>query len=46
MNLRLPCNTRGLLEWRVAGVVMAGHMLVDQHRFASLRGLGEAAEAA
>lgn len=36
----------GVLEWPVAGAIVAGHVLVDQHRFAALRGLGEAAEAA
>lgn len=36
----------GVLEWPVAGAIVAGHLLADQHRFAVLRGLGKAAEAA
>jgi hypothetical protein len=36
----------GVLDWPVAGAIVAGHLLADQHRFSRLRGLGEAAEEA
>lgn len=36
----------GLIEWPLAVVIAAGHVLADQHMFARIRGLGEAAEAA
>jgi uncharacterized membrane protein (DUF4010 family) len=36
----------GVLEWPIAGAIVAGHLLADQHRFALLRGLGQAAEEA
>lgn len=36
----------GVVDWPVAGAIVAGHVLADQHRFARLRGLGEAAEEA
>lgn len=36
----------GLVEWPVAVVIAIGHVLADQHVFALLRGLGEAAELA
>ena len=34
----------GLIEWPLAVVVAAGHVLADQNLFSRLRGLGEAAE--
>ena len=36
----------GLIEWPLALVVAAGHVLADQQVFSRLRGLGEAAESA
>lgn len=36
----------GVLEWPIAGAIVAGHLLADQHRYALLRGLGRAAEEA
>jgi hypothetical protein len=36
----------GLIEWPLAVVIAAGHVLADQHLFNRLRGLGEAAESA
>jgi hypothetical protein len=36
----------GVIEWPLAAVISAGHALADQHMFASVRGLGEAVEAA
>jgi hypothetical protein len=36
----------GLIEWPLAVVVAAGHVLADQQVFSRLRGLGEAAESA
>lgn len=36
----------GVIEWPLAIVVAAGHMLADQNVFTRLRGLGEAAESA
>jgi hypothetical protein len=36
----------GVIEWPLAVVVAAGHVLADQHMFARVRGLGEAFEAA
>jgi len=36
----------GLIEWPLAVVVAAGHVLADQPMFSLLRGLGEAAESA
>ncbi|MEV4113361.1 hypothetical protein [Nonomuraea sp. NPDC049695] len=35
-----------IVEWPVVGVVAIGHFLAGQHRFAVLREVGEAAEAA
>jgi hypothetical protein len=35
-----------VIEWPLAMVIVAGHVLADQHMFARLRGLGEAIEAA
>ncbi len=34
----------GLIEWPLAIVVAAGHVLADQNMFARIRGLGAAAE--
>lgn len=34
----------GLIEWPLAVVVAAGHVMADQQVFSRLRGLGEAAE--
>lgn len=36
----------GLIEWPLAVVMAAGHVLSDQRVFSRLRGLGEAAESA
>jgi hypothetical protein len=36
----------GLIEWPLAVVVAAGHVVADQQMFSRLRGLGEAAEPA
>jgi hypothetical protein len=36
----------GLIEWPLAAVIAAGHVLADQRVFSRLRGLGEAAESA
>jgi hypothetical protein len=36
----------GLIDWPVALVITAGHLLADQNMFARIRGLGEAAESA
>ncbi|MEV0237404.1 hypothetical protein [Nonomuraea sp. NPDC050786] len=35
-----------IVEWPVVGIVAIGHFLAGQHRFAVLREVGEAAEAA
>jgi hypothetical protein len=34
----------GIIEWPLAAVIAAGHVLADQRFFSRLRGLGEAAE--
>lgn len=36
----------GVIEWPLAVVIAAGHVLADQHMSSRLQGLGEAAEAA
>lgn len=36
----------GIVEWPLAVVICAGHVLADQHMFSRLQGLGEAAESA
>jgi hypothetical protein len=36
----------GIIEWPLAAVVAAGHVMADQRIFSRLRGLGEAAESA
>ncbi|SDI16141.1 hypothetical protein [Nonomuraea jiangxiensis] len=35
-----------IVEWPIACIVGIGHLLASQHHFPSLRGAGEAAEAA